>query len=149
MCSASFLLSPPCSVPWDARIWSDSLAMRNDSAIYKNIVTFTVTFNYDLIRPFLGDLSFFPLPLSCCMFLLHQITLEKNQNSLQYSHPFFNIKQIVSRNFAWQTVSDFSCHGLSWHTPCFHQQLFPSWCHSPVLVSVCCPVVTRSCKRNY
>lgn len=85
-----------------------------------------------------GWLTFFPLPLSCCMFLLYQIMLGKKQNSPQHSYPFFNTNQIFSRNFVWQTVSDFSCHRLSWHAHCFHQALFPSWCYRPVLVRVYC-----------
>lgn len=43
MCSASFLQSSRCCVPWDACICSDSLTMGKSSAIYKNIFT-TMTY---------------------------------------------------------------------------------------------------------
>lgn len=60
MCSASFLQSSRCSVPWDARICSDSLTMGKNRAVYKNIISY----HYDFIYPFLHD-----SPLFFCPFL--------------------------------------------------------------------------------
>lgn len=51
MCSASFLQSLRCCVPWDACICSDSLTMGKSSAVYKNIFT-TMTYIHFCMTPF-------------------------------------------------------------------------------------------------
>lgn len=143
MCSASFLQSSPCSVPWDASIWSDSLTMRNDSAIYKNIITPPLT-TMSLYIHFWVTYLF-----SSAALLLYVSTVSdnawKNSRTPCNVH-IFNMKQIFSRNFGWQTVSFLSKVAVTY--PLFSPRAVLFLVLQTSSSQHLLPVVTRSCKTQ-